>query len=351
MNKLNTKIISVDELNIVEDQLKEAGNIIKQGGLVAFPTETVYGIGANALDETSIRKIYEAKGRPSDNPLIMHICDESQVAEYVLNISDTAQKLMKAFWPGPLTLIFKKNNIVPSAITGGLDTVAIRMPSHPIAAAIIKYAGVPVAAPSANLSGKPSPTRGRHVIEDLKGRVDMIIDGGKSTLGLESTVLDVSSEKPCILRPGSITKTMIEDIIGSVEYDAHLSNSKEIPRAPGMKYKHYAPAGNLTIVSSEDESKVVAYINEQVDYLHQKNKKVGIITPSHTLTLFHSELVLSIGNINNPDEIGSNLFNILRKMDEQQIDEIFSFEYPGEEVSVAVMNRLMKAAGYSIIKV
>lgn len=348
---MKTKIVSVDELNIDEAKLKEAGDIINKGGLVAFPTETVYGIGANALVESSIMKIYEAKGRPSDNPLIMHISDKEQVAKYVQNVSHTAKKLMDAFWPGPLTLIFTKNDMVPKAITGGLNTVAIRMPSHPIASGIIRYAGVPVAAPSANLSGKPSPTRGRHVIEDLNGRVDMIIDGGKATLGLESTVLDVSGTKPCILRPGSITKSMLEDIVGDVDYDAHLSDISEVPKAPGMKYKHYAPSGNLTIVSSDDELKVIEYINSQVIKQHKANKKVGIITPKHAQESFDSDLVLCIGNIDDANEIASNLFNILRKMDEHHIDEIYSFEYPGEEVSVAIMNRLMKAAGYSIINV
>lgn len=351
MSKLNTRIEQVldpeNQLNILE----EAGQLIATGGLVAFPTETVYGIGANALDEQSISKIYEAKGRPSDNPLIMHIADFSEVDRYVLEIKETAKALMKAFWPGPLTLIFKKNDIVPKGITGGLETVAIRMPSHPIASRIIRYAGVPVAAPSANLSGKPSPTRGRHVVEDLNGRVNMIIDGGKATLGLESTVLDVSGDRPCILRPGSITKRMIEEVIGEVDYDAHLGDVTEAPKAPGMKYKHYAPKGNLTIISGEQEQKVVDYIKQQIEIYHLDGKKVGVIVPNHAEGFFDSDLVLSIGDIDNPDEIGSNLFSILRKMDDAKIDEIFSFEYAGEEVSVAVMNRLMKAAGYAIIQV
>lgn len=348
---MDTRILSLNEIGqLNKDDLKDAGSVLRRGGLVAFPTETVYGIGANALDESAIMKIYEAKGRPSDNPLIMHISDVAWLPEYALKISDKARKLMDAFWPGPLTMVFEKTDKVPARITGGLKTVAIRMPAHPLAKQLISEAGIPVAAPSANISGKPSPTRGHHVISDLSGRVDMIVDGGKSELGLESTVLDVTGDVPCILRPGSITLSMIEEVVGQVTYDAHLKDEKHVPKSPGMKYKHYAPKGHLQIVTSDDENKIIDYINEAGQFLLDQGKKVGVITPEHNKDRFRLTIVESIGSIDNQQEIGSNLFKILRKMDALDIDEIFSFEFSGDEVSVAIMNRLNKAAGNHIIR-
>lgn len=352
MKKIETSIIRLGkELELHKEDFKIAGEIIRSGGLVAFPTETVYGIGANALNEVALLKIYEAKGRPSDNPLIIHISHVDWLPKYVNGISDKALSLIEAFWPGPLTLVFNKSDLVPSIVTGGLNTVAIRMPKHPVAKAIIDQAGVPVAAPSANLSGKPSPTRGQHVIDDLSGRVDMIVDGGKAYLGLESTVLDVSNEIPCILRPGSITHSMIEAVVGTVKYDEYLSNESSAPKAPGMKYKHYAPKGNLQIISGENEVKVINYINCEGLKLIEKGHKVGVITPEHAKEEFNLSVVESIGHIDNPTEIGSNLFKILRKMDDVKVDDIFSFEFKGEEVTVAIMNRLIKAAGHIIIEV
>jgi len=352
MKKLETSVVHIGkELELHNEDFKIAGEIIRSGGLVAFPTETVYGIGANALDEEALLKIYKAKGRPSDNPLIMHISNVDCLPKYVNEISDKALSLIEAFWPGPLTLVFNKSDLVPSIVTGGLNTVAIRMPKHPIAKNIIEQAGLPVAAPSANLSGKPSPTRGQHVIDDLSGRVDMIIDGGKAHLGLESTVLDVSGDIPCILRPGSITHSMIEEVVGTVHYDAHLSDESSVPKAPGMKYKHYAPKGTLKIVSGEEEVKVINYINSEGQKLIEQGRKVGVITPEHAKGEFNLSVVESIGHIDNPTEIGSNLFKILRKMDDANVDDIFSFEFKGEEVTVAIMNRLIKAAGHTIIEV
>jgi L-threonylcarbamoyladenylate synthase len=345
---INTRIVSFHEADSLS-VLKHAGEIISKGGLVAFPTETVYGIGANALDPEAVKKIYIAKGRPSDNPLIMHISHSDMLKAYVEEITPAALLLIEHFWPGPLTLVFKKTSLVPSCITGGLNTVAIRMPNHPIAQKIIEYAGVPVAAPSANLSGKSSPTRGKHVIEDLAGRVDMIIDGGKATLGLESTVLDVTLDTPCILRPGSITRSMIEAVIGTVLYDDHLKNQEAIPKAPGMKYKHYAPKGNLSIVTSIDEQKIVAFINQKSKEHQAQQKKVGAIVPSHMHEYIQADLVKDIGHLDDSAQIGSNLFAILREMDEQAIDEIFSFEFKGDELMLSVMNRLNKAASHYII--
>lgn len=357
MDKIETKIVSVqldmDKEDIFTEDFslfEEAGRILREGGLVAFPTETVYGIGANALDIEAIQKIYEAKGRPSDNPLIMHISRLSDVKKYAKEVNEKALLLIEAFWPGPLTLVFQKDEIVPKQITGGLETVAIRMPNHPIARRLIDAAKVPIAAPSANLSGKPSPTRGRHVIEDLAGRVDMIIDGGKTEHGLESTVLDVTSDIPCILRPGSITKAMIEEVIGEVRYDEHLSDASNVPRAPGMKYKHYAPEGQLTIVSGASEAGVIAYINEMVVMDREQGKKVGVIVPQHVVGRLQGDVVENIGDVDNPKEIGANLFKLLRKMDELKVDKIYSFDYKGEEIGLAIMNRLIKAAGNRVVE-
>ena len=357
MEKIETKIVSVqldieqeDTLSKENALFEEAGKILREGGLVAFPTETVYGIGANALDVKAIQKIYLAKGRPSDNPLIMHISRLSDVEKYAKEVNEKALLLIEAFWPGPLTLVFQKREIVPREITGGLDTVAIRMPIHPIARKLIEKAGVPIAAPSANLSGKPSPTRGRHVIEDLSGRVDLIIDGGKTEHGLESTVLDVTGEIPCILRPGSITKAMIESVIGEARYDEHLTDAESVPKAPGMKYKHYAPEGQLTIVSGPSEISVIEYINREVSKDQMNGHKVGVIAPLQVIEHIQADLVENIGDIDNPKEIGANLFTLLRKMDEKKVERIYSFEYKGEDIGIAIMNRLMKAAGNRVIE-
>ncbi len=348
---METRILTLNsEGQLNKEDLIAAGAVLRSGGLVAFPTETVYGIGANALDEDAIMKIYEAKGRPSDNPLIMHIADRDWLKDYALYVSDKAKALMDAFWPGPLTMVFKKTDKVPNRITGGLDTVAIRMPKHDLARRLIAESGVPVAAPSANISGKPSPTRGHHVISDLSGRVDMIVDGGKSELGLESTVLDVTGDIPCILRPGSITLSMIEEVVGEVTYDAHLKDDKHVPKSPGMKYKHYAPKGHLRIVTGQDEEAIITYINEESHRLMAEGKTVGVITPEHNKEKFRLKIVESIGSVHNQQEIGANLFKILRKMDALEVDEIFSFEFSGDEVSVAIMNRLNKAAGNHIIR-
>ena len=350
MNK-KTKIVVLTEndpnyMKIVQ----EAGDILREGGLVAFPTETVYGIGANALDENAVKKIYIAKGRPSDNPLIMHISDVHILENYVYPIDEKSKRLIAHFWPGPLTLIFPKKNNVPDIITGGLDTVAVRMPKHPVARDIIQNAGMPIAAPSANISGKPSPTRGKHVIEDLDGRVDMIIDGGKATHGLESTVLDMTGEIPSILRPGSVTYSMIKAVIGQVVYDDHLKDAHKVPKAPGMKYKHYAPKAPIKIIKGFDEG-VTKFINTQSKMRQTEGLKVGIIAPIHRIKELHGDVVLSIGSINNPEEIASNLFKLLRKFDDLEVDIIYSVDFEGEELNVAIMNRLIKAAGHEIISV
>lgn len=341
-----TEIVKIDSKHIDTQAIKRAAELLKQGGLVAFPTETVYGIGANALNQSAIQKIYTAKGRPSDNPLIVHIAYTKDVYKYVENVSQDAIKLMNKFWPGPLTLIFNKKPIVSEFITGGLNTVAIRFPANEIAQAIIAEANLPIAAPSANRSGRPSPTRAKHVIEDLEGLVDMIIDGGKAQIGLESTVLDVTGNEPVILRPGSITKEMLEKEIGQVLIDPALLTGQEKakPRSPGMKYRHYAPKGQLTVIYGKAE-KAIMFINESVKAIKAEGKSVAVIATTEDENLYEADKIMVIGSMNNSNEIASNLFKILRKMDEQGIEFIFTRAFPEEDIGMATMNRLLKAAG------
>lgn len=342
---METKIIHITSDHDI-DLIKEAAMTLKIGGLVAFPTETVYGIGANALDEAIVKKIYEAKCRPSDNPLIVHVGDAEDVEKYVKTISIEAKALMDAFWPGPLTLIFDKNELIPEGITGGLSTVAIRVPAHPIARAIIKASGLPIAAPSANTSGKPSPTIAAHVIEDLDGRVDMIVDGGDATIGLESTVLDLTSNTPMILRPGGITKKMIESVIGPIGIDPHMLGTTEmgVPKSPGMKYRHYAPKGKLTVFNGENHH-IISEINKLVSIDLASGHRVGVIATKEDALAYECPTVMIIGSEHNPDEIASNLFKVIRSMDELGVEHIYTKAFHEKEIGVATMNRLLKAAG------
>ena len=346
---MNTKIIKTNAANIDETAIEDAAEIIKKGGLVAFPTETVYGLGANALDAEASKKIYEAKGRPSDNPLIAHIASLDTLDEIVEDVSDVAKKLIDRFWPGPMTLIFKKKELVPDSTTGGLDTLAVRFPSNEIAKTLIEKSGVPIAAPSANVSGKPSPTKGEHVIEDLDGKVDMIIDGGEVGLGLESTIIDVTGE-PTILRPGFITQEMLEDVIEEVRLDQTIIEKPSddfLPKAPGMKYRHYAPKTELVIVRGSAEN-VAQKIKEET-----QNKKAAIITVDQHLDLYKDidAKVVSWGDKEQMDEIAHQIFDALRKVDEWGVDIIYCEAFDEEDLGLAVMNRLTKAAGYQVIDV
>lgn len=346
---MNTKIVKTEDGN--EDEvIREAGEILKSGGLVAFPTETVYGLGGDALKEDAARRIYSAKGRPSDNPLIVHIADIGALDELACEIPDSAYKLADAFWPGPLTMIFKKKDIVPYGTTGGLDTVAIRMPSHHVAHRLIKDSGVYIAAPSANLSGRPSPTRAEHVIEDMDGRIDMIIDGGAIEIGIESTIVDVTCEVPMILRPGYVTADMIRDVLGDVCFDetvlAHTT-VKGQPKAPGMKYRHYAPKAELTIFEGENE-KVVSKINELAVKYEYDGLKVGILSSNENEHKYaHGEVVV-VGSRENEHEVAAHLFDVLRHFDHIDVDVILSEGFSEDSFGQAVMNRLIKAAGHHI---
>lgn len=320
--------------------------------MVAFPTETVYGLGGDALNPQSSEKIYAAKGRPSDNPLIVHIAEKEDVYKIARQVPEKAKQLMEAFWPGPLTLIFPKDSIVPDKTTGGLDTVAVRMPSDKIAAAFIHAAGGFVAAPSANASGRPSTTMAEHVVEDLSGRIEMILDGGQAVIGLESTIVDVSEEHPVILRPGVITKEMLEAVIGPLETDQALiaPDSSVKPKAPGMKYRHYAPKAVLTIVEGESKA-VVEAVNHLAARAEEEGKRVGIIATDETADCYQYGTVRSLGARCHEEEISMHLFDVLRSFDETDVDCIYSESFGDAKIGQAIMNRLLKAAGHKVIHV
>ena len=337
---------------ISPEGIRLAGEILKNGGLVAFPTETVYGLGANALDEEAAAKIYAAKGRPSDNPLIIHIARIEDLEKSAERVPRQALRLAEAFWPGPLTMIFQKKEIVPYGTTGGLDTVAVRMPDHKIAREVILCGGGYIAAPSANTSGRPSPTTAAHVAEDLSGRIDMIIDGGSVKIGLESTIVDLSGETPVILRPGYINQEMLQEVIGSVEVDKGLlaEDEKIRPKAPGMKYKHYAPKADMVIIEGKPEA-VVNKINAQIAEGEKQGKKIGILASDETAARYHGGIVKSIGSIYDELTISQHLYGILREFDELAVTEIYSEAFETPKMGQAIMNRLIKAAGHQIWEV
>lgn len=345
---MNTKVSQINE-----ESLQEAAKILKQGGLVGFPTETVYGLGANALDAEASAKIYSAKGRPSDNPLIAHISCMEELEPLVAEIPDQAILLASKYWPGPLTIIFPKSEKVPYGTTGGLDTVAIRMPEELVARQLIALAGVPIAAPSANASGRPSPTTAEHVYQDMNGKIELILDGGAVGIGLESTIVDVSGEMPMLLRPGAITLAMLQETLGQVEVDPALQGpmSEDVkPKAPGMKYKHYAPNAQLTLIEGDSDS-VVDKIQSLVEEKMKKGFRVGIICTEETKACYVKGVLRSVGERQKEETIAHNLFAVLREFDDLEVDYIYSESFSKEHLGQAIMNRLMKAAGYHTITV
>lgn len=349
---METEIVVIDENDIDAEAMEKAGRILQNGGLVAFPTETVYGLGGDALNASSSEKIYAAKGRPSDNPLIVHISNMGALKKIVKEIPKDALKLADKFWPGPLTMIFKKSDIVPKETTGGLDTVAVRMPSNKIARALIDASGGYIAAPSANLSGRPSPTVAKYVIEDMDGRIEMIIDGGASDVGLESTIVDLTENSPMILRPGYVTQKMLEEALKEeVTWDRAIidSDCKEPPKAPGMKYRHYAPKGELIIVEGEREA-VIEKINSLVSEAEKSGLKTGVIATLETKDSYVSDCVKCVGRKGHEEETAHHLFRILREFDEEGCEKMFSESFAEDGVGAAVMNRLLKAAGHQVIK-
>jgi len=335
-------------------KIGKAAELIRAGEVVAFPTETVYGLGANGMDESASLKIYEAKGRPSDNPLILHIAEFDQLNDIARDISEDAWKIMKAFWPGPMTIVLPKKEQVPMKTTGGLSTVAVRMPSHPVARELILQAGVPIAAPSANRSGRPSPTEAIHVMEDMEGRIPMILDGGKVGIGIESTIIDMTEEKPVILRPGFITPEMVDEVVAGVTIDpailgGPLSEGLK-PKAPGMMYRHYAPLGDMWLIEG-DMDKVVEKINELTQQQRKQGYKVAVIGTDENIENYQADIVRSMGSRKDPAQVGANLYGTLREMDQLGVQIIYGESYGEEEFFGAIRNRILKAAGYQVLKV
>jgi len=352
--KIVTKVFKIKNIQKDIKNIEIAAETLKLGGTVVFPTETVYGLGANALDNNAVEKIFTAKGRPADNPIIVHIWNIEQIASIAVEIPTKLKVLAEKFWPGPLTLVVKKSEALTEIVTAGLDTVGIRMPDNPVALALLKHANIPVAAPSANISGSPSPTSANHVLKDLDGRVDIIIDGGDCSVGLESTVLDVSGEIPVLLRPGAVTLEQIEDVIGRVDIDEHINikmeENAEKPRSPGVKYKHYSPEAEVILFDGSIK-KIVEEIKERARGYSSRGKKVGIMATEQTKQFYNIGLVRSLGDRNKPETIAANLFRLLREFDEEKVDIIFMEAIEKSGIGMAIMNRMVRAAGYNIIKV
>lgn len=350
---METKLYKIESGQINEAQIWEAGALIASGELVAFPTETVYGLGGDALLPDAAAKIYRAKGRPSDNPLIVHIAAVSDLDRIAKTIPEEAKKLAESFWPGPLTMVLWKKDEVPYATTGGLETVAVRMPNHPIALELIQKSGRLIAAPSANASGRPSPTEASHVMEDLDGRIAMVLDGGPVGIGIESTIVDLTEEQPMILRPGYITAEMLSEVLGmevAIDPGILVADSGIKPKAPGMKYKHYAPKADMIIVDGDKEA-VVVKINELIQEAKSKGQKAAVIVTEETKAHYHADVVLSIGSREKEESIARHMYKILRDCDKLNVDVIYSESFKTPRIGQAIMNRLLKAAGYQVIHV
>ena len=349
---METKVAIIKDINTDIRFIEEAGKVIRNGGTVAFPTETVYGLGANALDDEAVRKIFIAKGRPQDNPLIIHVSTK-EISELVKDVPEVAKKIIDKFWPGPLTVILEKKDIIPNVTSANLNTIGIRMPNSEIALKLIELAERPIAAPSANISGRPSPTEVERCVEDLNGRVDYIIGGESSDIGVESTIVDCTVNPPLVLRPGGITLEMLKEINPEIELDKALKskpNDDFKPKAPGMKYKHYAPNAHLKIIKGKNE-KTIEIINEIVENYIEKGNDVAILTTNENLNKFNNGKVISLGSENDLKEIAKNLFEALRKCDDLRVQYILCQGFEENGVGLAIMNRLNKAAGYDILEV
>lgn len=348
-----TLILRVNSEEPESEKIRIAAEVIRKGGLVAFPTETVYGLGADALNESAVKKIYLAKNRPMDNPIIVHVAEKSEVYKLAKKVPEIAEKLMNTFWPGPLTIVLEASEIVPKITSGGLKTVAIRMPKHKVALELIRLSETPIAAPSANLAGKPSPTSAEHVIRDLYGRIDVIIDAGSTAVGLESTVLDLTTDIPQILRPGGVTYEDLKRVLGKVEVHPSALAKKEVEveevKSPGMKHRHYAPNAEMLVVEGEIEA-MVEKINELAKDFSNRGKKVGILATDETLNRYSGIWTLrSLGSRRNLDIVAKNLFKLLRELEDEKVDVIIAEGFPEEGMGLAIMNRLRKASNYNVV--
>jgi len=347
-----TIILKVSSEKPEMDKIQAAAEIIRKGGLVAFPTETVYGLGADALNSEAVRRIYAAKNRPLDNPIIVHIADKKDLYKLSDEIPENAEALMN-LWPGPLTLVLKASEIVPKETTGGLDTVAVRMPNHKVALALIRESGVPIAAPSANLAGRPSPTTAEHVRQDLEGRIDMILDAGSVKIGVESTVVDLTFRPPRILRPGGLPDEELRRILGDVTIHPAVIADREIhldyAPSPGMRHRHYAPKAQLILVEGSMKA-LIKKVQELVDYYADKGKRTGVLATNETYYRYKADVIKSLGSRNDPPSLAKNLFRMLREFEEEKVDVIIAEGVPLKHVGLAVMNRLRKASGFNIVR-
>ncbi|MFJ7726007.1 L-threonylcarbamoyladenylate synthase [Neobacillus sp. NPDC097160] len=345
---MNTMVWKVDKYvdNLENNpQVVDAANFLRKNEVVALPTETVYGLGGNAESDEAVAKIYVAKGRPGDNPLIIHIAEREQLTQFAAEVPALAETLMDAFWPGPLTIIFKKKaGVLSEKATAGLATVAVRMPDHPVALALLKSCGLPIAAPSANSSGKPSPTNAEHVLDDLNGKIAGVLDGGVTGVGVESTVVDCTETIPVILRPGGVTKEQLEAVVGEVREDAALTDEAAQPKAPGMKYRHYAPNAPLFMVSG-----TVGFLQRLVEEKRSEGLRVGVLTTEENVSGYDADLVLACGRRGEPETVAAALYDTLRRFNQENVDIIFSEIFPNTGVGHAIMNRLQKAAGNKLI--
>lgn len=345
---MKTKVWKVDKFvdNLESNpQVVDAANLLRENEVVAFPTETVYGLGGNAESDAAVAKIFAAKGRPGDNPLIIHIAEKEQITRFVREIPTKAEQLMAAFWPGPLTIIFKNiEGILSEKATAGLDTVGVRMPDHPVARALLKKCQLPIAAPSANSSGKPSPTNAEHVMDDLQGKIAGVLDGGATGVGVESTVVDCTEPIPVILRPGGVTREQLEAVIGEVSVDPALTDSESRPKAPGMKYRHYAPNAPLNLVAGSR-----SFLQQLVDEKSKEGMRVGVLTTEENVHEYQADIVFACGKRAELETVATALYDTLRAFNKQKVDVIYSEMFPNSGVGYAIMNRLQKAAGGKII--
>jgi len=348
-----TLLLKVNSHEPEIEKIRTAAEFIKKGGLVAFPTETVYGLGADALSSKAVLGLFEAKKRPLDNPPIVHVENVKDVYRLANTVPSKAERLMRKFWPGPLTLIFRRSEIVPDVTVAGLDTIAIRMPRHRVALALVRESSCPIAAPSANLAGKPSPTSAKHVFDDLNGRIDAILDAGPTRIGVESTVLDLTVDPPQILRPGGTSWEVLKEILGDVKLHPLVAAEKELPiektRSPGMKHKHYAPNAEVIVVEG-DVTAVIRKVKELADSYVRKGIRVGVLATDETIAHYKANVVKSLGSKYNLPVVAKNLFRLLREFDAEGVDVIVAEGVPAEGLGLAVMNRLRKASGYNIVK-
>ena len=351
MNK--TLVLKVDSEEPDVEKIHVAADFIKRGGLVAFPTETVYGLGANALNAEAVLALFEAKKRPLDNPPIVHVCDVKDVCRLAETVPSQAEALMERFWPGPLTLIFKRSDVVPDVTVAGLDTIAVRMPRHNVALALIRESNCPIAAPSANLAGRPSPTSAEHVLDDLGGRIGAVLDAGPTVVGVESTVLDLTVDPPQVLRPGGTTFEVLREVLGRVELNPAVTAEKalrmEKVRSPGLRHKHYAPDAEVVVVEGEVDA-VVAKVDELVKLYREDGRRVGVLATDETVSRYSADVVKSLGSRGDLAVVARNLFRLLREFDLEGVDVIVAEGVPAEGLGLAVMNRLRKASGYHIVK-